>query len=999
LSFLFGGRPKANQPQAAAAITIQQSSYGTPVYLLYGTNRIYGNLIWYGAFTSTLVSVGGGGGKGGVVGGGGKGGGSSEYNYSASFAIGLCEGPVAAIGAVYVTKQISSLGLLNGVLFEGTQGQAPWGYLTTSFPDQALGYTELAYVGFPNFSLGTSSETPQFSFETSGLKVIGSGNQDASPDQIIIDFLERCGVPASYVDTFSDLATYCTANGFFISPLIDQQRQASEWLKEWMGTLNSEFVWLPSQGVLSAVPYGDTAVSGNGVTYIPNLTPQYQIGDDDLIHDGDSDPITCTRTDAADVYNQVPIEFVNRGDQYNVDTYQAFDDSLIDLYGVRTAPTLRAHHVTDQILAQTLAQLWMNRQIFVRCTYEFKLPWNYILLDPMDIIGLTDANLGLSNTPVRIVSIEEDEKDGMLTFKAEEIPGAVGTAIVNPNFGPTRYVPNYNLDPGIVNPPVFFETPLALLQAAAVEVDIAISGLNPLWGGCNVWVSTDGVTYQYLAQFLSKSRMGVLTADLSSFTPLPNSNNIDTASLLEIDMAESDGELNNAATETDATALNTVCYVDGELIAFGNDVLTGTNQYTLSYLNRGCYGSTIGAHAIGSAFARLDAGIFRYDANQAYINTTMYFKFCSFNVWGGGLQTLDEVAPYTYKILGLALLTPLANPDMLSVSYNQFLGQLNWTAVADIRTPIYYEVRKGSDFISASVVGVTSETSFDVYGSDTYWVTALYYTPTGVPVYSSSPPSIVVTTPSVPLNLIETYDEAAHNFPGTCSGGATYLSLSNVVELATSDILTDTDVIVDSDVLASKGVVSPGTYTSTQTFTSNYVANCKVMIDYSLAGENVNTGDIITTGDVITVQDILDGVSQALVRAQPQINLSTNGGSTYQGWQNWVPGFYTFNAIQFRIILISLSSQVTAVLSQLSYTVDVPQLTQTGSLSTAGGGSSTVTFTNKFNAVPIVNAQIVNAVAGDLVVMGTPTETGFTIGVVNGGSNVVRVVAWTATAW
>ena len=67
------------------------------------------------------------------------------------------------------------LGQLNGVLFEGSQGQQPWGYLTTNFPAAALGYTELAYVGFPNFSLGTSSETPQFSFETSGLNVIGGG--------------------------------------------------------------------------------------------------------------------------------------------------------------------------------------------------------------------------------------------------------------------------------------------------------------------------------------------------------------------------------------------------------------------------------------------------------------------------------------------------------------------------------------------------------------------------------------------------------------------------------------------------------------------------------------------------------------------------------------------------------------------------------------------------------------------------------------------------------
>ena len=145
--------------------------------------------------------------------------------------------------------------------------------MTTNFADQALGYTETAHVLFPNFSLGTSSETPQFSFETFGLNVFGNGIRDASPDQVFIDFLGRCGLPSAYIDTFTSLATYCQANGFFISPLMDQQRQASECLKEIMATLNSEFVWYPSQGYISAVPYGDAPATGNGATYVPSSRP------------------------------------------------------------------------------------------------------------------------------------------------------------------------------------------------------------------------------------------------------------------------------------------------------------------------------------------------------------------------------------------------------------------------------------------------------------------------------------------------------------------------------------------------------------------------------------------------------------------------------------------------------------------------------------------------------------------------------------------------------
>jgi hypothetical protein len=40
----------------------------------------------------------------------------------------------------------------------------------------------------------------------------------------------------------------------------------------------------------------------------------------------------------------------------------------------------------------------------------------------MDIVLISDAALGLSQAPVRITQIEEDQ-DGELTITAEEIPG------------------------------------------------------------------------------------------------------------------------------------------------------------------------------------------------------------------------------------------------------------------------------------------------------------------------------------------------------------------------------------------------------------------------------------------------------------------------------------------------------------------------------------------------------------------------------------------------
>ena len=54
--------------------------------------------------------------------------------------------------------------------------------------------------------------------------------------------------------------------------------------------------------------------------------------------------------------------------------------------------------------------------------YKFKLGIRYALLEPMDIVLISDAALGLTNAAVRVLQIEEDGT-GELTITAEEIPG------------------------------------------------------------------------------------------------------------------------------------------------------------------------------------------------------------------------------------------------------------------------------------------------------------------------------------------------------------------------------------------------------------------------------------------------------------------------------------------------------------------------------------------------------------------------------------------------
>ena len=187
----------------------------------------------------------------------------------------------------------------------------------------------------------------------------------------------------------------------------------------------SAVVW--SGTLLKIIPYGDQALSANGASWAPNLTWQYSLGDGDFLSwseggAGASDPVLLSRSDPAQATNWLSVEYMDAVNSYNPQVIAVFDQGAIDLYGLRTEPSVQAHEFTNPTSAAISAQLTLQRRLYVRNTYKFKLGWKYALLEPMDIVLITDATLGLAAAPVRITQIDEDE-NGELTITAEEIPG------------------------------------------------------------------------------------------------------------------------------------------------------------------------------------------------------------------------------------------------------------------------------------------------------------------------------------------------------------------------------------------------------------------------------------------------------------------------------------------------------------------------------------------------------------------------------------------------
>jgi hypothetical protein len=95
---------------------------------------------------------------------------------------------------------------------------------------------------------------------------------------------------------------------------------------------------------------------------------------------------------------------------YGMSPVEARDQAQLEIFGARVGSTIQAHEICDEfVVGPLVAQTILQRELYVRAKFTFKLSWEYCLLNPMDIVTITDSNLGLSNYPVRIITIEEDD--------------------------------------------------------------------------------------------------------------------------------------------------------------------------------------------------------------------------------------------------------------------------------------------------------------------------------------------------------------------------------------------------------------------------------------------------------------------------------------------------------------------------------------------------------------------------------------------------------------
>ena len=691
----------SNTDNRLSAMQFQTSTLGTTLNVVYGCARVTPNLIYYTDFNAiahtssqTTSSGGGGGGKGG--GGGGGGGSTTTYTttctYQAALMLALCEGPIAGIATVWRSKDLfSNPSDIGFQLKDGSVGQSAQSYMVSNHPSEALGYSGIAYLFGSQVDLTSSAGMYNYSFEIYGKNIAGVGTmQDANPKDIVYDIMtnSRYGAGLSTSD-FGDLSpfeSYCYAKGLLISPNYDTQQSASAVLDELCVITNSSAIL--SDGVIKLIPQDDASYSQYGYSFTPSTSPVYDLNSEDfIVSTTGEDPIKITRNTTADAFNQVQIEFMNRANSYNIEIATAKDQASIEANGLRPQSIVQLHSVTTPTVAMLVAQSILQRYLYIRNTYEFTLGWRYARLEPMDIVSLTDDLLGLDRFAVRITEVNEDEA-GNLAIVAEEYNFGVASASLYPHQNNAGWAHNYQIAPGDVTTPFFFEPPVEL-TIHGLGVWAALTGNNINWGGCSIWTSLDGSSYKRVNRIFGGARYGQLTSDLTS------------ANSLAVNLVGNGGQLFSGTTE-DAAQLQTLCVVNNgahtEYLAYKTATLTSANHYTLTDLVRGAYESTHLDKATGSKFARVDAAIAKSEElDLDMVGKTIYFKFTSFNVYGGAEQSIADVPSYSYAVTGEMLQLPPSDVTGLAIYSSNNGSLVTWDSDPQPDWD-YTEIRLGSSW-------------------------------------------------------------------------------------------------------------------------------------------------------------------------------------------------------------------------------------------------------------------------------------------------------------
>jgi hypothetical protein len=345
-----------------------------------------------------------------------------QPTYAHTFASAVCEGPVTKITQLWLDTEVLSTPNGTGHLARGIWAGLGGPGQTLPGVFDSTGYPGTACIYSSTFYGGSSKELPAMAVE-----VQTAATQDLNPADIIAAMLSRSRVGVSWNGSYTadhtagGYWTYCDQNDLNLSYALTSQTSVLNAIKDLLGLTNSDAVY--SNGQLKIVPLDDTATG----SFSPSSVAAYDLGSVDFLDV--SKPVRHTRRPDEDCYAVWPVSYADRGSGYaNVTVEDPYMPGIIDGdgSGQRAGVLSSAAVCPDGKIALRQSRILAQRSMHVRNEFSFRLSWRYALLEPTDIVTITEPGLGLELYPVRVTRVDEAE-DG-IDVTAEDYPGGISHA-------------------------------------------------------------------------------------------------------------------------------------------------------------------------------------------------------------------------------------------------------------------------------------------------------------------------------------------------------------------------------------------------------------------------------------------------------------------------------------------------------------------------------------------------------------------------------------------
>lgn len=619
------------------------SAYGLPIPIVYGRSRVGTQLIFSSGLKETIhtdtttVST-------------GKGGGGVEtttevttYTYSVDCAMALCEGPIIGVRKIWADGQLiynistdadidtltESL-KLNDIMtvYSGTETQLP-NTLLQSYNSDTPAYRGLAYVVFADLQLADyGNRIPQLSFEVIKDGYISGDNivpENISLSSALIDMITtRSKITESDIDVSlltSELVGY----------KIDSKSDISKYIEQLLVVYTMDLV--ESDGKLKFVPRGGSTVA--------------QIPEDDLCAYEDSggqkedqDYLTIRRTKESDLPKQISISYYDPDKKYEVSEQHVIRQNV----QTKREVSMEYPMILTNTQAIQLAEILLYSAWVARTTFEFKLSFDYLYLEPGDIVEVTYNNTVYT---IRLAYMEIGYP-GLITVRGFADDANTYTSTTT-GVGGTTDESISGISDTVVN---FMDIPLLNDNDDDYGFYIGVCGETSSWNGCIIYKSLDGgVTYTEDRYIKTPTIMGTANTVLSSGTQYC----WDEANTVDVQLYSGTLE-----SKSESLVLNfeNMGLLGDEIIQWKNATLIGTNTYRLSGLLRGCKGTeyAIDTHVINERFVYLVRGSYtRNKSSLSEVGVPVYYKVVSY---GNYIAEASEYM-FTNAARGKRPLTPV----------------------------------------------------------------------------------------------------------------------------------------------------------------------------------------------------------------------------------------------------------------------------------------------------------------------------------------------------